>query len=375
MINIKEFYNILKKNGIEFFTGVPDSLLKSFCAYLQDNVDKQNHIIAANEGNSIALAAGYHLSTKKIGLAYLQNSGQGNAINPLSSLTDKEVYSIPLLLMIGWRGEPGLKDEPQHIKQGKITLRLLEDLEIPYKIISSETKEISKIITEAVNYSEKNNSPYALVIKKNTFEQYELLEESPKKYNLSREEALTEVVKGLNKENVIVSTTGKLSRELFEFREKNYQKHENDFYTVGSMGHTSSIALGIALQKKDKSIFCLDGDGSLIMHMGALATIGSISPTNFKHIIFNNESHDSVGGQPTSSRYIDLQKIARACNYKHTLEAKNKQELKHNLKFLKEKNGPILLEIKIRKGSRNDLGRPKTLPIENKKSFMKFLKK
>lgn len=375
MTNCEKFYELLKQKDINFFTGVPDSLLKSFCAYITDNVDPENHVISANEGGAIALASGYHLSTGKIGMAYMQNSGQGNAINPLVSLADSEVYGIPMLLLIGWRGKPEEKDEPQHIKQGKITLSLLDALDIPYKILPNSMEEIKEVLEEALNYMKEKNAPFALVVKKNTFEKYDLKNKTENFLELSREEAIKLVTSKLSDEDIIISTTGKISRELFEYRESIKQGHEKDFLTVGSMGHSSKIALGIALQKPDRQVYCFDGDGSVIMHMGSLAIIGQQNPKNFKHIVFNNGAHDSVGGQPTAGFNVDISTIAIACGYKQAWKAESEPEVIEKLNLMKSASGPVILEIKINKGAREDLGRPTTTPLENKKSFMDFLNK
>ena len=374
MIPPKDFYNTLKEEEIDFFSGVPDSLLKDICAYITDNAEKSKHIIAANEGNAIALAAGYHLATNKVGLVYMQNSGEGNAINPLTSLADKEVYSIPMLLMIGWRGEPGKKDEPQHKKQGRITLDLLKTLEIPYKILSSNINDAKNEIKELVKEIRDKSCPGALVIGEGTFDKYSLISKPSNPYSLTREDALKTVIDNIG-DAIVVSTTGKLSRELFEYRETLKQSHEKDFLTVGSMGHASQIALGISLSKPDKEVYCLDGDGAAIMHLGSLAIIGSNAKGNFKHIIFNNGSHESVGGQPTVAFNINLSKIAESCGYKKVLRAKNLEELKSNLEIIKSTNGPCLLEIMIKSGARADLRRPTTTPTENKQAFMEFIKK
>jgi len=370
MISCKEFYRYLIENKIDFFTGVPDSLLKDFCAYIADNVDEKNNIIAANEGNAVGLATGHYLATGNPGLVYMQNSGLGNTINPLTSLADSDVYSIPILLLIGWRGEPRKTDEPQHIKMGTITLQMLETLGIPYKILDDN---FETIIKEAKEYMEKNKEPYAIIVRKNTFEKYQSKNNKNNNYELNREEAIKTIVPLLNENDIIVSTTGKTSRELFELREEKNQDNEKDFLTVGSMGHSSSIALGIALEKPNTIVYCFDGDGALIMHMGALSTIGNLKPKNFKHIVFNNFAHDSVGGQPTSSYNIDMTRIAKANGYIDAFSAETKEEIKNKLKKFNEMDGPVLLEIKINKGARNDLGRPTTTPIQNKEAFMKFL--
>jgi phosphonopyruvate decarboxylase len=372
MIKPSHFIQTLKENNIDFFTGVPDSLLKEFCAYTLENIPEKQNIIAANEGNAVAIAAGYHLATNKTAVVYLQNSGQGNTLNPLISLTSKEVYSIPILLVIGWRGQPGIKDEPQHQKQGEITEQLLKTMGIEYKILSKDVEKAKKQIKELAEKSRKEKTPTALIIEKGTFEEYNL-QKQQEKYPLKREETLEFITKKLKNNEIIVSTTGKTSRELYEIREKNNQTHEKDFLTVGSMGHSSSIALGIALQKPNRQVIIIDGDGSAIMHMGALAINGSTNLKNLKHIIINNGCHESVGGQPTVGNKINLPEIAKACGYKTILKAENKEQLEKLLNILIQKEETVFLEIKVKKGSRKDLGRPKTTPIENKESFMKFI--
>ncbi len=373
MISPKFFYDRLQENGVKFFSGVPDSLLKDICAYITDNVPHNNHIIAANEGNAVALAAGFHLATGELPLVYMQNSGLGNAVNPLMSLTDELVYSIPLLLMIGWRGEPGIKDEPQHLKQGLVTTDLLEAMKIPYVVLSDDEKTAEKQVEDAANYAKSHNAAFAFVVKKGTFEKYSIKEKIESSYPLKREEAIKRIVEHLSPEDIIVSTTGKTSRELFETREANGQPHFTDFLTVGSMGHTSQIALGIALQKPDKNIFCIDGDGAVIMHMGGLAVIGSRKPKNYTHIVINNGAHESVGGQPTVGFNIDLPAIALANNYKKAVKVETIEELDNALKEINKDNSPYLIEVMVKVGSRADLGRPTIKPVDNKKNFMKNL--
>ena len=370
MISCKDFYDKLIESKIGFFTGVPDSLLKDFCAYITDNTPKENNIIAANEGNAIAIASGYHLATGKFGMVYMQNSGLGNAINPLTSLADPEVYSIPMLLLIGWRAEPGVKDEPQHIKMGNVTLSLLEAIGIKYEILNDNFEEIIK---KAKDYMGKEKAPFAIIVKKGTFEEYKLKNKKETNYKFHREEALKLIIPLLDEKDIVVSTTGYTSREIFELRGDNKQGHEKDFLTVGSMGHSSSIALGIALEKPDRQVYCFDGDGALIMHMGSLSTIGSLKPKNFKHIVFNNYAHDSVGGQPTAASIIDIPAIAKSNGYSDAFSAETKDEILEKIKQIKEIDGPALLEIKVNKGARKDLGRPTRTPIENKEDFMGFL--
>ena len=372
MINTETFYTWFGNHGIEFFSGVPDSLLKDICAYITDNTPKSKHIIAANEGNAVGLASGYHLATGKIPLVYMQNSGMGNAVNPLLSLTDKKVYNVPVLLMIGWRGEPGVKDEPQHVTQGAVTTDLLEAMKIPYVILDHQEDAAELQFREAMETIKKNNQPFALLVKKGTFSKYKIKKEISNEYTLSREAAIKRIIDQLNGDEVIVSTTGKTSRELFEYREQLNQHHKNDFLTVGSMGHSSQIALGIALNRPEKKIICIDGDGALLMHAGGMSVIGGESPENYLHIVINNGAHESVGGQPTVGFLLDIPAIAMANNYKKAISVSTVSELDQALKELRLYS-PALLEIKVRVGSRDDLGRPTIKPVDNKIDFMKNL--
>lgn len=373
MINPKDLFDFLKENNVNCFLGVPDSLLKDFCAYITDNTDNISHTIAANEGNAIAQAAGHYLATGGIALVYMQNSGLGNCINPLLSLTDEEVYNIPLLMLIGWRGEPNTKDEPQHIKQGKITDKLLECMKIKYSVLNKDFKNAKKQLKEAFSYMKETNKPYALLIEKETFEKYSLKQKKENNYTLKREEAIEEVIKHLNKKDIVVSTTGHISREVYETRERLNQSHKQDFLTVGSMGHASSIALSIALQKQDRNIFCLDGDGAFLMHQGCLAVIASKNLSNFKHIVFNNEAHDSVGAQKNAIYKEDISKTALSCGYQKSYSTDNLENLRKILdEFIKDRC-TSLLEIKVKCGARKDLGRPKEKPVENKEIFMENL--
>lgn len=373
MISPRTFCNQLAKNGINFFSGVPDSLLSNFCAYIADNTKPNSHIIAANEGNAIALAVGHYLATGRIGLVYMQNSGLGNSVNPLISLADKEVYGIPMLLLIGWRGEPGMKDEIQHIRQGEITLELLKNLKIPFEILPTSPHMMQRSISKAFDFMDTFSAPYALVVKKDTFTPYISKKKTIIRGKLLREEVIKIITDEFNNDEILISTTGKTSRELFEIRENHGYNHERDFLTVGSMGHSSQIALGVALSKSKSQVYCLDGDGALIMHMGSLAIIGNKAPKNLKHIILNNFAHESVGGQSTASSSMDISAIASACGYKKTFRAKDVKGLKYVLSKFRKCTGPALLEIIIKQGSRSDLKRPSLSPKENKKLFMDFL--
>ena len=372
MINTLEFYNHLIKNNITFFSGVPDSLLKDFCACVYDNSKGNSHIIASNEGASIGLGVGHYLATKNIPFIYMQNSGFGNSINPILSIADDLVYGIPMIIMMGWRGEPNMSDEPQHIRQGMVNEKMLQSMDIPYVVVD-ENSSIN-VINLAIKTSKKISKPFVLLVKKNTFSKYQLINKDIASYELNREEAIKLIINSLDETDVVVSTTGKASREVFEYRKALNQGHEKDFLTVGAMGHASSIAIGIALKTPNKNIYCIDGDGSVIMHMGTLAVNGSLNNlNNFKHIIINNGAHDSVGGQPTVGFEIDFVSIAKACGYTFSNSAETKKEIIKKLKILSEHKGIGLLEIKVNKGAREGLGRPTNSPLDNKNLFQKFL--
>ena len=371
MISPKFFYDTLAGYGIDFYAGVPDSLLKNLCAYITDHADAAHNIIAANEGGAMGLAAGHYLATGQIPVVYMQNSGEGNIINPLASLTDPEVYNIPVLLVIGWRGKPGVHDEPQHVKQGKVTTGLLNVMGVDYTVLSKEEDKAEAQIKKAVAYMQATKQCYALVIEKDTFDAYVLQNVEKNNLTLSREEAIQIVAATLGEKDAIVSTTGMISRELFEYRTSMNEGHERDFLTVGSMGHASQIALGIALEKQDRKVWCFDGDGASIMHMGSMAIVANKAPQNYIHVVFNNGAHDSVGGQPTVGLKIDLPAIAKAVGYKSVYSVSSKEELQEQL--TKRREGPVFLEVRVKKGNRKDLGRPTTTPIQNKEALMEFL--
>lgn len=369
-MKVQDFVKII---GGEFFTGVPDSLLKPLVDYLLDNYQgNEKHIIAANEGNAVAIGAGYHLATGKVPVIYMQNSGEGNAVNPIASLLHPKVYGIPELFIIGWRGEPGVKDEPQHVFQGEITLKLLEVLEIKYYVIRDNTtlQELSQMMDTFQKLLQQGKST-ALVVAKGA-----LLYEKKKYANsyLMKREDILEHILAVTGDNPIISTTGKTSRELFELREKNklvddVNVHSRDFLTVGSMGHSSSIALGMALQLPEKNIWCIDGDGAILMHGGAMAVIGKVQPENLIHVVINNEAHESVGGQPTAANAVDLTAMATACGYKYAHCVTDFASLDKVLKEYVELKGLRFLEIKSAIGSRTNLGRPSISPSYNKKLF------
>ncbi len=360
--------------GSEFYTGVPDSQLKALCNYLmyQYGTDSKHHIIAVNEGNSTAIAAGYHLATGKIPVVYMQNSGEGNIINPVASLLNDKVYAIPCVFIIGWRGEPEVHDEPQHIYQGQVTIKLLEDMDIKSFVIDKNTSEdeLTLVMKEFQIELEKGKQ-VAFVVRKGALE-FDKKVKYVNKYTLLREDIIKKIVE-VSKDDMIVSTTGKASRELFEIRESKGQSHEYDFLTVGSMGHSSSIALGIALQKPEKRVWVIDGDGAVLMHMGSMALMGANIPKNVIHIVINNGAHETVGGMPTVAEKIDLVKIAEGCGYQYVVSVNNLEELEQSLITAKTFDGLSFIEVKSSIGARDDLGRPTTTAKENKENFMKKL--
>lgn len=371
MLNPQKFTEIIKQNGIEFFTGVPDSLLKDFCYFVAENLSEKQHVISANEGSAVAIASGRYLSTKKLSLVYLQNSGIGNLINPLMSLACKEVYAIPMMLMIGHRGAPGVKDEPQHMKQGKITTELLKTMGIPFEVLSDDIEKANKQVESLAQKAIEEHTPVALLVNKNTFEEYKPNKSKTDESLLSREKAIEIILSKLDQDCIYLSTTGKTSRELYELR-VNSGIEFKDFINVGAMGHVSQVAMGVALGNTDKKIVCLDGDGSVIMHMGGLGTIAKFVEKNFCHIVFNNGCHESVGGQPTYGNEISFDNLAATLGFKNTFTATNENELVDVLAKVDFKKSPAFIEVKVRPGSRKDLGRPKSTPIENKNAFMEL---
>jgi len=365
------FLDLLESMGGDFFTGVPDSLLSPFIdAIMSRHGISDNHIVCANEGASVGLAAGHYLATAKPAVIYMQNSGIGNVINPICSLLHKKVYSIPAIFVIGWRGEPGVKDEPQHVFQGEVTLSLLECLQIPYIVISKDTGDVSAAIETFMSHI-NNARPVAFVIKKDALSIDKKMKYSSKAV-LSREDALKIILSATQSDNsVYVCTTGKLSREVFEIREQQGEGHKQDFLTVGSMGHSLMIAYGIALSKPDKRVFCLDGDGAVLMHMGSMAVVSVHHPKNLIHVVINNGAHETVGGLPTVATQLDLYKTAKALGYSHTCQVSTSEELSVALSNISE--GPTFIEIMCNLVSRKDLGRPTTTPIQNKNDLMAYL--
>ena len=365
----------LEQRGIHTIIGVPDSTLKQFCDGLQNYKGNINHYVPVNEGAAVGLAVGSYLADGKPACVYMQNSGIGNAVNPIASLANRDVYGIPMLFLVGWRGEPGVKDEPQHVFQGEITCKLFEVLSIPYEVIDKDTtwEQMESILTEAFEIL-SGGEQFAIIVRKGTFEK-----DVPYTWEngntLNREEALATILKEGGHEAVLVSTTGKISRELYEQSDALYGTHENIFMTVGGMGHASMIALGIAKKRPEEKIICIDGDGAALMHMGALAFISSQSPENFVHIIINNQSHESVGAMPTGCQKVNFSELAKNVGYSWTIRVSTLEELTKVLHNIDEQKGPILVEVLVSLDSRADLGRPKESARENKEAFMEYILK
>ncbi len=370
-MKVQDFVRLL---GADFYAGVPDSLLKPLGDYLMDTygTDPHHHIIAANEGNAAALAAGYHLATGRCPVVYMQNSGEGNALNPAVSLLHEKVYAIPTIFVIGWRGEPGEKDEPQHVFQGEITTRLLEVMDIPFFVVGEDTPpEVMAEKMAAFRPLLAAGRDVAFVVRQGALT-YEKKRVYKNPYPLTREEIIGAIA-AVSGNAPIISTTGKASRELFELRERMGMGHGRDFLTVGSMGHSASIALSVALAKPQRTVWAVDGDGAALMHLGAMAVIGGAKPQNFIHVVVNNEAHESVGGLPTGGVRADLTAIARACGYERAACVTERGALKKTLSAYAAGDGLRFLEVKCAIGARPDLGRPTTTPRENKAAFMAHL--
>lgn len=372
-MNAKILLNSIEKMGIEVITGVPDSTLKQFCDGLQTYEGGLTHFVPANEGAAIGIAVGTYLSSGRPACVYMQNSGLGNIVNPITSLANKDVYGIPMLLIVGWRGEPGVKDEPQHVFQGKITKELLEVLDIPYEVLDSDTPDsaIPEILDKAKAAMDERKQ-FALIVKKDTFEKADKFEWD-NAFPLNREEVLGELLEMIPADACIVSTTGKISRELYEQSDMRFGNHDRLFMTVGGMGHASMIAFGIANSQKQREVVCIDGDGAALMHMGGLAFLATNAPKNFKHIVINNRAHESVGSMPTGAQQVSIAKVAAAAGYRFAMSVTKPEELPAVKEFL-AKEGPVLCEIMVGLDSRKDLGRPKETAAENRESFMEYLK-
>ena len=373
MINPDKYITNLTEHGINFFTGVPDSLLKQICACISHKMSPNNHIIAANEGAAIGLGIGHHLGSNTIPFIYLQNSGLGNTVNPILSLSSPEVYGIPMLIMVGWRGEPDVKDEPQHVHQGRVMIDLFDSMDIPYFVLDKNEETAIQQTNEAINLAKEKATPVFLAVQKNTFEDFQT-DNQNHELGLSREDAIKIAAQNTPNDAVIVATTGMASRELFEYRADTNQEHNRDFLTVGGMGHASQIALGLSIAQPSRSTYCFDGDGAAIMHMGSMAIIGQSQAIKLMHVVFNNAAHDSVGGQPTVGMDIDFCSIANACGYITSKTVNTEHDLKDVLIARQSQDGPHFIEVLVRKGNRDSIGRPTRSPLENKNDIMNFIK-
>lgn len=368
----QEFLNNISNLGIEVIAGVPDSTLKQFCDALNLCGGQFRHYVTANEGAAVGVAVGTYLSTAKPACIYMQNSGIGNVVNPLASLANDDVYGIPMLFLVGWRGEPGVKDEPQHVFQGKITCQLLETLSVPYSVIDSDTTqgELTEVFASAKQYLSQNLQ-YAIVVKKGTFAAADKFEWD-NGFCLNREKTLARLLELVPRDACIVSTTGKISRELYEQSNRIYGNHDQIFMTVGGMGHASMIAFGIAKERPDRKVICVDGDGAVLMHMGALPFIASQAPENFYHVVINNQAHESVGAMPTGCRQTEFWRLAEAAGYQYAARVTKGEEL-YNIGNLLSRKGPVFCEIMVSLDSRADLGRPEETAKENRDAFMNYL--
>lgn len=371
MIAAKWFIGLLRELGVTFFSGVPDSLLQEFCAAVAEP-GKHNHLIAANEGGAVALAAGHYLATGAPGLVYMQNSGQGNAVNPLLSLADREVYGIPMLLLVGWRGEPGVADEPQHIKQGRVTESVFAALELPCEVMASSQEGVREQLVRLLTLARNEERPVALLVRKGSFASGTKNWVVQSDYRLVREEVIAEVVSTLPAETIYVASTGHIARELYEYRMRSGGGLAADFLTVGSMGHASQIALALARSRPERLVCCLDGDGAALMHLGGWALIGESGCSNYRHVVLNNGMHGSVGGQATVGFAIDLALIARGCNYRSATMVSTREECTQEIRAFSDREGPSLLEVRLGPVVRSDLGRPKSTPRENRAQLMKL---
>lgn len=377
MISPKSFHEALAGHGVRFLAGVPDSLLKEFCAYVDAALPPENHVIAANEGSAVGLAAGHHLATGELPMVYMQNSGLGNAVNPLMSLADPEVYALPMIVLIGWRGAPGVKDEPQHVKQGRVTPAMLDAMEVPWRALDGDPEAAASAAAWAAETARERSAPVVLLVHKGAFAKAETRRPAAEPENdmLTREAAIALITGAIRPDSTVVATTGMISRELYEQRGALRQDRASDFLTVGSMGHASQIALGIARASPGRDVTCLDGDGAALMHMGGMATIGASGAGDILHIVLNNGVHDSVGGQPTVAAQVSLTGVAEACGYDHVVQpASTEAGIRSAVEALTHKPGRRFMEVRVQPGSRADLGRPKESPSENKAIFIKRLR-
>lgn len=374
MISPASYLEFFKAESVNFFSGVPDSLLKQFCACVSEELHESQHTIAANEGGAIGLAIGNYLATGEVPLVYLQNSGLGNCVNPLLSLASPEIYAVPMVLMIGWRGEPDQPDEPQHIHQGRVMLNMLESMEIPYIVLDRQEEIAFAQTKQLLDKAKSQNCPCAIVVRKDTFSNY-VKQQVNEAGVMKREDVIASVIDALPKSACVICTTGMPSRELYEIRRARKESHSMDFLTVGGMGHASHIALGMAAAIPERPVYCIDGDGAALMHLGSMAINGQSRIGNFHHIVLNNGAHASVGGQPTVAKKIDLCGIAVACGYRLTARVDAEEALELALNSTLVERGPSFMDVIVGAESRGDLGRPTTTPKQNKLALMSHLRR
>ncbi|MDS1271265.1 phosphonopyruvate decarboxylase [Lipingzhangella sp. LS1_29] len=382
MIDPARFVEHCTASGVTLYTGVPDSLLKQLGGHIMATLPREQHVIAANEGAAIGIALGHYLRTRELSLVYMQNSGFGNTVNPLLSLADPDVYGVPMLLVVGWRGQTGVRDEPQHVKQGRVMEPLLEALDLPWSVLPTDPDKAEECVSAAIATATEKSCPYVLLVEKGTFATGATPPATASGSDLaSREDALCALTRAVeadadadtDTDTVIVSTTGMLSRELFEYRETSGTDGSRDFLTVGGMGHASSIALGVALREPEREVWCFDGDGALLMHLGSLAVIADHAPSSYFHVVFNNGVHDSVGGQPTSIDNVNVAATARSLGYRYADTTSDIAQLPQKIAAMRDHGGPALLELRVRPGNRPDIGRPTRTPAESKHAFMSAL--
>ncbi len=369
MIDSQALHAHARRLGIDFFTGVPDSLLRAFCAFLSVAERPETHGIAADEGGAVALATGHYLATGRPALVYLQNSGQGHAMNPLLSICDREVYGIPMVLLVGWRGEPGRPDEPQHRKQGRVTGALFDAMEIPCEILADDSPGACAQLERMATRSRAEHQPVALLVREGTFAPFAPPRgrEAPA---WGREAAIEALLERIPPAAVTVATTGHIARELYAARTRRGEGHERDFLMIGGMGHASQAALGLALARPDLPVFCFDGDGASLMHLGGMAIVGQSRCANYRHVVLNNGAHGSVGGQPTVALAIRLDRIARACGYTHAERVASADALDAAFARWVKVAGPTFLELLVSAGARADLERPAGAPADLRAAFM-----
>jgi phosphonopyruvate decarboxylase len=374
MLSPEKLVRWLAENGVTFATGIPDSVLGGLCWELMKETSGINHVIACNEAAAVATAIGWHIGTNSIPLVYLQNSGLGSAVNPLASLAAGEVFHVPVLLLIGWRGKPGRLDEPQHRLMGSATVPILNCLGIPVDELPPDEEIAHDAITKIFGEIRVTGESRALVVEMGTIGPSESIPWSRYHAGLwTGAEALRHLCRRMPKDDLCVSTVGLVSRLLAAYRSGHRQEPANDLLAVGGLGLVSQLALGLALATPTRRIWCFDGDGSLLMHLGALTSVGASKPKNFVHVLFNNGIHESVGGLPSANQDTAFLQISRACGYKWDASAANAADLDILDHWLQDRDGPYFLELRVSRNVDLEVGRPRTSPRANKDMVMKCM--